>query len=239
MKNRIERKYYLRTGDFDNKKRLHPASILDLFQDVAGVHAEQIGCGFDSLIERGCLWVLVRTKYEQLSRPQRFQKVTVETWPQKPSRLGFSREYLIKNNEGEVIVKGTSDWVIIDSRERKIVAATDIYPEDNFCEDKNFPEKTGRLKNFETEKAPHKITPGFSQIDVNGHVNNIKYVNYVLDCAPLSDEDEIAALQIDYRKEVLSGEEIELFVKREEKEIKAKGCDRDGNILFMCEMKLK
>ena len=238
MENRVKREYFLRSSDFDCENRLSPTAVLDLFQDIASVHAEELGIGFDSLIKRNLIWVLVRTKYEQYLSPSRFQKVSVESWPCPPGRAGFSREYLIKNAEGETVIKGSSDWVVLDSVARKIVPAADIYPINDFCPDKNFPERLRKLPDFEGEDV-YSLTPRFSQLDLNAHVNNTKYANYVLDCETLPRDKKITSLQIDYRKEVLSGDRIFMKAKREEDSLLYKGCDEEGNILFSCKIDIK
>ena len=46
MKKLWQREYTLRAGDFDKFDRIKPSAVLDLFQDVAGQHAEEIGVGF-------------------------------------------------------------------------------------------------------------------------------------------------------------------------------------------------
>ena len=89
----IERKYYLRTSDFDRFRKMKPSSIMDLFQDAASCHAEQLGCGFDDLISKDMMWVLVRVKFTVVAMPQMFSQVCVRTWPLEPTRAGFRREY--------------------------------------------------------------------------------------------------------------------------------------------------
>ena len=238
MLNRIKREYYLRTADFDSEMRLLPSAVLDLFQDIAGVHAEHLGIGFQALYEKNLLWVLVRTKYEQYKSVPRFSRVTAESWPLPPKGAGFTREYLITDEQGETVIKGTSDWVVIDSAERKIVSARDLYPLADFCTEKNFEGRTGKLRDFEGEYS-HTVIPRFSDTDLNGHVNNTKYLNYALDCGILPREGEIFSVQVDYRREVCEGEKVRLFSAKNGNEYLYKGVRADGTVYFNCKIEIK
>ena len=126
MKNKIEREYNLRVSDFDRYKKLRPSAILDFFQDVAGIHSVELGCGFNDLIEQKMMWVLVRVKLSIVANPQMYSKVLIETWPLEPTRIGFRREYRIKDLAGNLLVKGSSEWVIVHSEERRLLPAKDI-----------------------------------------------------------------------------------------------------------------
>ncbi|MEF2845386.1 MAG: thioesterase, partial [Eggerthellaceae bacterium] len=62
-----EQTYQLRTDDFDRYSRLQPASVLDVFQDVAGVSAELTpGMTWREITDAGLVWVVTRIKYEVL-----------------------------------------------------------------------------------------------------------------------------------------------------------------------------
>lgn len=239
MQNIYAKSFNLRTSDFDCYRKITPASVLDLFQTVAGEHAAELGCGFDDLFARSLLWVLVRTKYQVVSQPKMYQTVRVETWPLAPSRVGFQREYLMKDDEGNILIKGSSDWVVIHSEQRKIVSATDIYPEMELLTEKCFEERLKKLPDFETVGDGLLVCPGFSQLDMNGHVNNTKYANYVLDALALNEQEEIKTLQMDYRREVQKGDVIRVYTQREGNLAIVKGVNSSGEVMFVCRLDIK
>lgn len=237
METVFSRKYFLRTSDFDTYGRIKLSSIMDLFQDVAGIHAEQLGCGFDELIKSNMMWVLVRLKLEIISSPYIFQSVNVKTWPLPPTRAFFQREYLIEDENGNVLVKGTSDWVIIHSEKRRLMPVKEVYPiKEGFEETRNFEEKLSKIHDFETSTSPYTIKPGFSDIDRNGHVNNTRYAAFVLDAISPNANDEIKSFQIDYRHEVISGSELSIFTAKNEKDVLAKGLNSQNETMFICQI---
>lgn len=232
-----KKEYYLRASDFDKFNRIKPSAVLDLFQDSAGQHAEQLGVGFEEMIKRSYLWVLTKIKFKVLSAPQRYQKVVVKTWPLEPSRLSYRREYAIENESGEQLIVGSSDWVVIDSEKRRFVSVPDLYPfSDGFCTEMMCEEKLSKVKDFEETNTPYTVNAGFCELDINNHVNNSKYANYVLDAINPEKAEELKEFQIDFRREVLMGTKLNIYYKRQENSVVAKGQNVDGDIMFACKL---
>ena len=128
MSNLWSKTYTLRTGDFDKFGRIQPAAVLDLFQDAAGQHGEELGVGFDVMLQRSYLWVLVRVKFRILHAPHRYQTVTVKTWPLEPNRLSYRRDYCMEDEDGRKLIVGTSEWVVMHSEKRRLLSVPDLYP---------------------------------------------------------------------------------------------------------------
>jgi acyl-ACP thioesterase len=90
----FEKHYTLRGSDFDLNKQIKPSAVLDLFQEVAGQHAYELGIGFTDMLQKGYLWVVLKVKYQVLKAPELYQGVKVSTWPLKQKRLDLQRYYL-------------------------------------------------------------------------------------------------------------------------------------------------
>jgi len=238
MQNKYSTKIRLRTSDFDTYGKIKPSSVLDLFQEAAGAHANLLGSGFDDLVKRDLLWVVTKIKYEVLKNVPMHSEVVVTTWPKEPSRVTFEREYLIQDENGEILIKASSQWAIMHKQKRTIVLVNDIYNLDEFCQDKNFDEKFTKVADFSDAKLQKEICPAFCELDRNGHVNNIRYADYVLNTANLNGR-EIKAFQIDYHREIKLNMPITVFAKDSEKEILAKGISCENEKMFSCRILLK
>lgn len=240
MRNVWQKEYALRAGDFDKFDRIKPSAVLDLFQDAAGQHAVEIGVGFDDMIAREYLWVLTRIKFEIITAPSRYQTVVIKTWPLAPNRLNYRREYCIEDADGNKLIIGSSEWVVIHSKERKLLSVPDLYNLDGeYHNEVMFEGKLGKVRDFEAMCAPYTINAGFSELDVNDHVNNTKYANYVLDAINPAKDDVLQSFQIDYRKEVMQGTQLNICFYKEENIISAKGQNNDGDTMFACRIELK
>ncbi len=235
-----QKEYSLRTSDFDKYNRIKPSAVLELFQDAAGQHAIEIGVGFDSLIKRSYLWVLTRIKFKIISNPKSYQKVIVKTWPLAPNRLSYRREYCIENETGEKLIVGSSEWVIMHSEKRRLIADPNLYPfTEGFKTEIMFEDKLSKIRDFEASGIPRVINAGFSELDVNNHVNNTKYANYVIDAITPTENDILEIFQIDYRKEVLEGTRLHIYNTKEGSSSLAKGINDNGDIMFACSLTFK
>ena len=125
-----EKEYYLRTSDFDCRGKIKISSILDLFQDIAGDHAQKIGIGMETMLEKKLIWVLSKLKLQIFGDVGLYSSVKAKTWPLPPTRIGFIREYLIMDDDGNILIKGTSEWVVVNSETRRFARAMDIFPSD-------------------------------------------------------------------------------------------------------------
>lgn len=240
MRKLWEKEYYLRASDFDRYNKLKPSAILELFQDAAGQHAIELGVGFEAMLQRSYLWVLTRIKFKILKTPKSYQKVVVKTWPLAPNRLCYRRECCIEDEMGERLVVGSSEWVVIHSEKRRFVSAPDLYPfTEGFCDELMLEEKLSKIEDFVAEGEAHSVSAGFSELDVNCHVNNTKYANYVLDAINPEEKDELELFQIDYRKEVLQGTKLEVYHTRQQNTVVAKGQNSDGETMFACRLEYK
>ena len=230
----FKKQYNLRSSDFDRFLQIKPSAVLDLFQTVAGLHAESLGVGFNAMVEKGFLWVILKVKYELIRMPEMYSNVTVVTWPKEPKRLDFIRNYQILDAAGNLLIKGTSQWAVIDKETRKLTRATDVYKNiDGFCKDEVFVEKLVRVADFNENQAQYSISSGFCDFDSNGHVNNIRYADYVLNAVDSKKSLNIKTFQLDFHKE-LTGEEVQIFAE-DNGDILAKGMQND-NIMFSCKI---
>lgn len=235
-----QKEYSLRAGDFDKFNRIKPSAVLELFQDAAGQHAEEINVGYDAMTKRSYMWVLLKVKLKFISNPKTYQKVIIKTWPLKPNRVIYRREYSMENENGECLIAGSSEWVVMHNEKRRLVADPKLYPfTEGFLTETIFEEKLDRVCDFEEKGTPRIVNAGFSEIDVNKHVNNTKYANYVLDAVVPDEKDVLAVFQIDYRKEVLEGTQLRIYHSAEEKEVLAKGLNDNGEIMFSCKLEYK
>lgn len=232
-----EKEYILRASDFDKFGNIKPSAVLDLFQDAAGQHAEEIGVGFDEMIKRSYLWVLTKIKFKVIANLESYQKVIVKTWPLSPNRFSYRREYAIEDENGERLIVGSSEWVVIDSEKRRLVSAPDLYPfTDGFHTETMCEEKLSKVEDFEVMGEPYIVNTGFSDLDVNDHINNTKYANYVLDALNPEKAEELKGFQIDYRKEVLGGMKLCIHHKKEDETVLVKGQNDDGDTMFACKL---
>lgn len=198
--------FRLRANDFDFKNRLFISAILDLFQDVAGKHADILNVGYDSLIKKDLIWVVLRTKIDIIAQPSYSEEVLVTTWPHPSGRVDMDRDYLITSlDKNKIYVKGSSKWVICSYTSRKLIRAKDVKYDldEGYCLDVIY--KDGLNKISVERDYPWKqteIKTSILDVDHNGHINNSKYANYIYVGIKELRNYDIEDIQIEYISEL-------------------------------------
>ncbi len=200
--------------DVDFTKKLKLSTLFSYFQDIASLASENLGFGITTLEKKfGVAWILTRIRVDILRSPDWDEEITIETWPLEPSKVEFDRDYFVKDKDGNTIIKAVSKWVIMDLKERKLKRTEFIgihYPEK--ITERAIAGKLGKLKDFgKLEKAYDKVI-GYSDIDFNGHLNNSKYVDYIMDCFPIHEHvnHTIKSIDLNFNHEALPGDTITL-----------------------------
>ncbi|MBY7144798.1 acyl-ACP thioesterase [Virgibacillus sp. NKC19-3] len=215
QKNILYKQHYpIDLRDVDFKKKLRLSTLFSHFQGVASLSSANLGAGIDDLAnDYGVAWILMRIRVEITRMPEWNEDITIETWPQEPGKIEFERDFVVRDQKGIPIIRAVSVWVVMDLVERKVKRASHIslqYP--SVMKERAIDYKLKKLKSPQgLETAYHKVI-GYSDIDFNGHLNNSKYVDYILDCFPLEDHKthEVKAMEVNFNQEALPGETIML-----------------------------
>ena len=236
----FKKNYVLRVSDFDAQDRILPSSILDIFQDVAGQNADAMEAGYDDLIKKDLIWVLLRCRIDIIKPPEFYQEVIAYTAPHVPGRADFDRDYLITDLNGNTLIKGTSKWCVLNFKTRKIDFGNAAHGNGKyFTQEKLYEEGIKKIANFSEEGCKkYSSKTGYCDLDHNGHVNNAKYANYILNAVKLPKDKKITAFEINYIHEMPSDSEFEVYYKDEEGGILAK-CSADGEEIFRARIDLE
>ena len=235
VKNYFERTYHLRTSDFDMRNRIFPSSVLDLFQDTAGEHASLLGVGYSALEKRRLCWMISRVTYRIIKQPRLFSDVLVKTWPIESKRIEFDRDFLVCDSEGETLIVGSTQWIILDVTDRsapKIVPARGFdLGLDEYLTERAIEKPFSRIApTFETDSPEYLTRSSYTDIDTNGHVNNIRYASFVLNALSLPPEKEITAFRLDFIKEIAHGAPIRITHREDDGVILCRGESGNGDL---------
>ncbi len=200
--------------DVDANNRLRINRVFDYFQDVASNDAERLGFGYKNFIPKGLFWVLSWVKFEFMSYPKFMDEVKIQTWGKKQHKLYSMRDFLLLNSNGELIVKGTSAWLLLDSKSLRPKILTQLYPKLKLLDTKDalvdLPQKINRAEKM---GLVYSRTIRYSDIDLNRHTNNAKYIELMFDCfdQTFHKEHTVKTLTVSFNAETKFDEEIELY----------------------------
>jgi acyl-ACP thioesterase len=183
--------------------------------NCAGSHAAERKIDSPSLKERNYTWVLSRLVIELTDMPNRSEKFTVRTWVEDVYRLFTNRNFAYINQDGHTIGYARSIWAIIDLSTRKPADLISVHGEltDYICDEPCPIAKPSHLK-VSTQHTPcATLTAEYSDIDNNGHVNSIRYLEHILDLFPLEvyRTGRVRRFEIAYIAESYHGDELSFF----------------------------
>jgi len=207
----------VRFGAIDRSDRLTLDAVFQFFQEAAICHAENLGVGREDMARTKQAWILSRMSVLVKRRPQYFETIKIRTWPRGWEKLFALRNYEIRDNNDTAVVSSRSAWLVVDMEKRRPLrpqtamegiplneGLESLAPEDNGAAALA---ERGDLQKVAERKAL------YTDIDYNGHVNNVRYVQWIEDAIDIQllEKADKMRLDINYLNEILLGEVVDLF----------------------------
>ena len=183
--------------------------------NCAGFHATERGFGMAELNEENYTWVLSRLAIDMDEMPLQYESFSIQTWVENVYRLFTDRNFAILDKDGRKIGYARSVWAMISMQTRKPIDLLAINGGDivNYVCDEPCPiEKPSRIKVMATEPVA-SLTAKYSDIDINGHFNSIRYLELVLNLFPKERyaTHRVARVEMAYSSETYCGETLSLY----------------------------
>lgn len=173
-------------------------------QEVAGLHASELGVGLDALRARGLTWVLARQRIELPVAAVLGDALEIETWPSGIERLAAIREFAVRRGDGTEIARATTQWFVLDLATRRPVRPGQVL-------DPRFPREprtpaialSGKLPELREWEIQKRFHVRYGDIDVNLHVTNASYVTWAVEAVPRDvwQASRVCALEVQYLSE--------------------------------------
>jgi medium-chain acyl-[acyl-carrier-protein] hydrolase len=202
-----------------------PMNVLsNCMLNAADFHSDARGFGITFLRENKCTWVLSRLAVEMNRMPYQYESFEIETWCEKIYRFFTDRNYNVYDGQGEIIGHARSVWAMIDIDTRKPLDLLSVQSGrlvDYVDPDLECPmEKPSHIKLHEG-KLVKEYTSQYSDIDINGHVNSVKYMQHILDIFPMEKykAQRIKRFEIAYVSECYYGNTLSFYKEEPEENI--------------------
>ncbi len=177
-----EKKLVLLSDQVDMTRRMRMSELFRLLEEVSVAHTEDLGCTRAETLDRGLLWVITRQLIEIEEMPVYDDEIIIRGWQGDMMHVFFPRFYEVEK-EGRVIIRGQALWALIDQETREIIMPEDydiFLPGRPGSDDMILPAIVIPKSAGEPVAVTHLVT-GFSQMDINGHMNNTSYFNIIDD----------------------------------------------------------
>ncbi|MCX4285974.1 MAG: thioesterase [Clostridia bacterium] len=220
-------------SDYDVSSQIKPRRVMEFMQDLATTHGDKLGFGWDFMDANGLFWVISKVKIV-FDRPltRNMRQFKLYTWPVAPNRFFIERRFVAVGEEGERLFSCSTIWMIVERDSRKIASQETIakfYRADFDNAPCNAGTDYARIRRDNTYSFSYERVIRRTDLDINKHVNNTNYVNFALDA--LDGTGGIRQIEIVYHKELKLGDNVEIFVKREDEAAFIVG-ERNGETCF-------
>lgn len=201
----------------DFSGRLFMGHLGNHMLNAADFHSTDRGFGMKYLMTIKRSWVLSRLAIEMNEMPEQYTKFNVETWVENAMRFFTQRNFAVSDNDGKVYGYGRSVWAMIDTDTRQpcdILAIKDGAINEWIESEKPCPiDKGGRVKMSDHAEFVHAIDTYYNDVDINGHINSVKYIEHVLDLWSLDwyKTHRIQRFEIAYVAESHAGDKLSFY----------------------------
>lgn len=209
------------------------ATMMNYLQEAAGIQAEQSGFSKRDFNAAGqdISWVITREHLRMLRYPRWHETARVVTWPTGGRKVVANRDFEVFAGD-EKIGYATSEWVLLDLGTRKIVPIPpSVYAAANDERPRAWPDHDFMRLRWDCREIGAdavRLQARRVDIDINRHVNNVHYVEWLLEALP-SQVTTVQDFEIAFKSETTVGEGvIAEAVETEPRVYAAHVCAPDG-----------
>ena len=201
--------YAVRGYECDANGRLSVPTLMNWMQESANRNAIDYGIGIDDLARQNLGWMLMRFRLHMHQYPRYGQSVQVVTYPTIVEKYFIYRDFRVLADDDTLLAEASSTWLVFDQTKRAMAPLPDfiralnvpsgITPAPKLLLKPDFLAATWPAPN-QTEQA---VAVNWFSIDQNQHVNNVAYIQWLLDAMDKTtlQTRELAELDVLYRTE--------------------------------------
>lgn len=202
--------------------RLKPAAFMNLAQEAAGLHAVELGFGYEELIKNNTAWILSRVNIQFVDTPLWRDDITLTTWHKGANRLFFLRDFIMTDKDGKERVKATTSWLVLNLETRRLVRDPMLMEEGTVCTENVIEtpaDKVQMPKDVPAELVlEHAVA--YSDVDMNNHTNNAMYMQWAMDAVDyeIASTRAVKEITINFNRETKAGDVVSIYRACVEKE---------------------
>lgn len=210
--NYFEKEYTIHYYETGSRQELKITSLMKYFEEAALLQSEERKVGLDYYRENQVVWMLHKWDITVHNYPVFGQRILVRTLPVSMAGFLGYRRFWVFDGAGDPLVSATSAWIFVNTSNKRPIRVTQDMKQAYRNEDR--PENK-----LEMAEIPALQKTDFSRefyvrqadIDINRHVNNVRYVDWALEALPpeILQENRLENIRIVFKKETTYGQKIQ------------------------------
>ncbi|QHO32722.1 Palmitoyl-acyl carrier protein thioesterase [Arachis hypogaea] len=170
---------------------------------------------------RKLIWVVTRIQVQVQRYSSWGDIIEIDTWVDAHGKNGMRRDWVIRDHfTKEVIVKATSTWVMMNRETRKLCKIPEEVREEltpfyinrfAISNEDTYSEKIHKLTDQDAENIQTGLAPRWNDMDANQHVNNVKYIGWILESLPMKvlEDYYMTSMTLEFRRECTQSNMLE------------------------------
>lgn len=164
-------------------------------------------------LDRGFLWIVDSLHFSIERWPEYDEDITLRCYPGKTLHYFLPRYLEVLDRQGEVCIRATSLWSLIDEKTRSL-----IDPKENgiVIEGQEHGDEIAPAMGMPIQSLPEvrQLDARYSNVDINGHMNNAAYMDFIMDSFSEGDLENktIKDIVLCFKKEIRLGQKVEVSV---------------------------
>lgn len=199
--------FTIRGYECDAFGRMSIPALMNLMQESANRNAIDYGIGIADLGQRGFGWMLMRFCLRMHTYPRYGDTIQLMTYPTTVDKYFIHRDFRVVAEDGTLLADAGSTWLVFSMEKRSMVPLPDFIRRLSAPTNVD-PLPTLPLKpDFQTipfvPMDTKRVEVGWLSIDQNKHVNNVAYVQWLIESIDTEtlQTREIAEIDLVYRIE--------------------------------------
>lgn len=212
--------YAVSSHDVDVNNNIRPSIVLRFMQETANHQMRDGHPSYQELFFSGQSFVVSRVSIEILKQLHQYDEIESRCWTCEGKAATFRRCYQLFR-EGELCAQAYSEWALTDIRKGGLIRTTDIdfssYPKDAIL-DLPLPKRFRLPKTLELQKMGEDRVR-YSDVDMNGHMNNTYYPDVLWNCIPNIEEKCVTSLNVHFVHEARLGTPMEIYGSKADRQL--------------------
>ena len=233
--------FHISSTDTDAAYELRPSALFVYLQRAITDHSQQIGTSRDDVLSKyNCYWMVLRI-WVKLKRPIIWgETLTVNVTVRHPQGTRIYRDCDLLVGQ-EQVGEATTVWVLANRKTKRPINLEHLpeFPETDAPTAKKI--HLSRIVFPEHMELHDCRKLYYSDTDINGHINNTRYVDLASDAAELNLRPQGVFMQeilISYVNECFAGEEISLYRGKTQGQLYIHGVGPENTDRFDCTIRM-
>lgn len=182
---------------------VRPLILMNELQGMGDAHAEALGCGRTFLLENNLAWVVTHYLVDIIELPREGEELSFITWPSCQDTLRAVRDFEIRGADNRLMVRATSQWILIDMAARRPVRFDQHMAICQGTTNRAWERAFEKFPDFDATKT-HVFKCRFDDIDVNQHINNAVYAVWATESVgyEFRNTHHLCGIELNFKKEI-------------------------------------